>query len=123
MQKTPQTESEGEDDVVVDLAKLNYGDLVLFGDRSKPLTVVDIGNRRQKTRDGQELTTAIVRVQGDWDGAVPYVLAHVTKTLRATDSGYEVALEKQDEIVACKRGNLDKGNSVAVTRVSSGDEI
>jgi hypothetical protein len=61
--------------------------------------------------------TPVVRVQGDWSGAVDRVLAH--KLLRWADG---IVLEETDAIVACEGDSLERGEQVAVRRVSRSAE-
>ena len=55
--------------------------------------------------------------RGDWSGAVDRVLAH--KLLRWADG---IVLEETDAIVACEGDSLERGEQVAVRRVSRSAE-
>ena len=59
------------------------------------------------------IETPLVRVQGDWSGAVDRVLAH--KLQRWADG---IVLEETDAIVACEGDSLERGEQVTVRRVS-----
>jgi hypothetical protein len=101
------------------LGDLDVGDRVLIGDRSRPLTVVEVGTRTvTDERITTEIETPIVRVQGDWSAAVDRVLAH--KLLRWADG---IVLEETDAIVACEGDSLERGEQVAVWRVSRSAEV
>ncbi|OYR51526.1 hypothetical protein DJ73_13090 [Halorubrum sp. Ea1] len=90
------------------------GDQVLFDDRQRPLDVVDTGVRTvTDERISKTIETPVVRVQGDWDGAVDYVLAH--KLDRYSNA---IRLEELDDIVACEGADLQRGELVTVRRVS-----
>ena len=104
---------------ITDLRDLRRGDQVLFGDRTQPLTVTNLGERVHGTSD-DEITTPIVRVEGDWQGANTYVLAHVIKQLG--DDGLSVELAEQPELTAhpstaVSRGDYSRGERVDVVRV------
>ncbi|WP_254921653.1 hypothetical protein [Halorubrum sp. Ea1] len=99
---------------VDDLRALDVGDQVLFDDRQRPLDVVDTGVRTvTDERISKTIETPVVRVQGDWDGAVDYVLAH--KLDRYSNA---IRLEELDDIVACEGADLQRGELVTVRRVS-----
>lgn len=105
--------SGGEE--ITDLKELAVGDEVIWGDRSKPLTVTQLGEREQETNDRDMLITGAARVEGDWANAVPFALLHKTRTL---DENHEVVY-RQMGIVACERGNVEKGNEITLRRVAS----
>ena len=99
---------------ITDLRDLRRGDEVVFGDRTQPLTVVDLGERIiSDERIGETLTTPLVRVQGDWAGATDRVLAH---SINRHD-GDRIRLEERDAIVACESDRLQRGETVDVVRV------
>ena len=99
---------------ITDLRTLDVGDKVLFGDRQRPLDVVDTGVRTiTDERISKTIETPVVRVQGDWDGAVSRVLAH---KLDRYSNG--IRLEELDDIVACEGADLQRGKLVTVRRVS-----
>ena len=101
---------------ITDLRDLRRGDCVLFGDRTRPLTVVGLGERHQQLGE-QELVTPLVRVRGEWDGAVDVVLTPVCK--RLGENHASVVLEEREQIIACEGGNLSKGREVDVERVDA----
>jgi len=101
---------------ITNLRDLRRGDRVLFDDRSRPLTVVDLGERHLQLGD-QELTTPLVRVRGEWDGAVDVVLAHVSRHLG--DDQASVVLEEHEQIIAAEGGDLSNGEPVDVERVDA----
>ena len=104
---------------ITDLRDLRRGDEVVFGDRTRPLDVVDVGVRTvTDERIDAELETPVVRVQGDWDGAVDYVLAH---KLDRYSNG--IQLEELDAIVACEGADLQRGELVTVRRVARSEEV
>jgi hypothetical protein len=104
---------------VDDLRALNVGDQVLFGDRQRPLEVVDTGVRTvTDERISKTIETPVVRVQGDWDGAVDYVLAH---KLDRYSNG--IRLEELDDIVACEGAALQRGELVTVRRVARSEGV
>ena len=106
-------------DTITDLRALDVGDQVVFGDRTRPVDVVDVGVRTvTDERIDAQLETPVVRVQGDWDGAVDYVLAH---KLDRWDDG--IRLEELDAIVACEGADLQRGDLVTVRRVARGEEV
>ncbi|WP_080506241.1 hypothetical protein [Halorubrum aidingense] len=117
MSTTDPTPQNGTDspDTITDLRELRVGDRVVFGDRQRPVDVVDVGTRTvTDERITKQIETPIVRVQGDWSGAVGRVLAH--KLLRWADG---IVLEETDAIVACEGDSLTRGDQVTVRRVSS----
>ena len=106
-------------DTITDLRALDEGDQVVFGDRQRPLDVVDVGVRTvTDERINKQIETPVVRVQGDWDGAVDYVLAH---KLDRYSNG--IRLEELDAIVACEGAALQRGELVTVRRVARGEEV
>jgi len=119
---TPQNGSASTDsdaDTITDLRDLRRGDEVVFGDRQRPVEVVDVGVRTvTDERIDAQLETPLVRVQGDWDGAVDRVLAH---KLNRWDDG--IRLEELDEIVACEGADLQRGEVVTVRRVARSEEV
>jgi hypothetical protein len=62
---TPTQNGTDSTDTITDLRDLRVGDRVVFGDRTQPLTVADLGERVHGTGD-DEIATPIVRVEGDW---------------------------------------------------------
>jgi len=107
--------TEGEP--ITDLRELAVGDRVVFGDRQRPLDVVDTGVRTvTDERINKTIETPVVRVQGDWDGAVSRVLAH---KLNRWEDG--ISLEECEAIVACEGADLQRGDLVAVRRISSAE--
>ena len=108
--------TEGEP--ITDLRDLRRGDGVVFGDRTRPVEVVDLAVRtKTDERIPKTIETPVVRVQGDWAGAVDRVLAH---KLNRLDDG-EPALDELDTIVACESDSLDRGEPVTVRRVSESE--
>lgn len=106
-------------ETITDLRALDVGDQVLFGDRQRPLDVVATGTRTvTDERIPKTIETPVVRVRGDWDGAVDRVLAH---KLDRWDDG--IRLEELDAIVACEGADLERGELVAVRRVARGAEV
>lgn len=107
---------------ITDLSDLEVGDTILFGDHSKPLTVVDTAQKRDYSPAlDEELYTPTVLVRGDWKNAKPYALAHRVSRITETNGQYDPALEPLDEIVAvvgqkATRGTWD-GTLVDVVRV------
>jgi len=100
---------------ITDLRDLRRGDRVIFGDRTRPVEVVDLAVRaKTDERIPKTIKTPVVRVQGDWAGAVDRVLAH---KLNRLDDG-EPALDELEEIVACETDSLNRGEPVDVRRVS-----
>ena len=104
---------------ITGLRDLRVGDRVVFGDRQRPLDVVDTGVRTvTDERIGKTIETPLVRVQGDWSGAVDRILAH--RLNRWADG---IVLEELDAIVACEGADLEKGELVTVRRVARGEEV
>ena len=102
-------------DTITDLRDLRVGDRVVFGGRQRP---VEVGTRTvTDERITKAIETPVVRVQGDWSGAVDRVLAH--KLLRWADG---IVLEETDAIVACEGDSLERGEQVTVRRVSRSAE-
>ena len=114
------TDTDGES--ITDLGELQCGDEVLFGDRTRPLTVVDTAMRRDYSPVlDKELLTPTVLVKGDWERATPFALAHRVSRITENDGQYDPALEQTEEIVAvvgqkAARGTWD-GSIVDVVRV------
>ena len=118
MSTTDPTPQNGTDstDTITDLRDLRVGDRVVFGGRQRP---VEVGTRTvTDERITTEIETPVVRVQGDWSGAVDRVLAH--KLLRWADG---IVLEETDAIVACEGDSLERGEQVTVRRVSRSEEV
>ena len=116
---TPTQNGTDSTDTITDLRDLRVGDRVVFGDRTQPLTVADLGERVHGTGD-DEIATPIVRVEGDWEGANAYVLAHVIKQLG--NDGLSVELAEQPKLTAhpataVSRGDYSRGERVDVVRV------
>ncbi|MFC7323283.1 hypothetical protein ACFQMF_01685 [Halorubrum rutilum] len=106
-------------ETITDLRALDVGDQVLFAGRQRQLDVVAVGTRTVvDERINAEIETPVVRVQGDWDGAVDRVLAH---KLDRYDGG--IQLEELDDIVACEGADLERGEDVTVRRVACGAEV
>jgi len=106
-------------ETITDLRALEVGDQVLFGDRQRPVDVVAVGTRTVvDERIDTQIETPVVRVQGDWSGAVDRVLAH--KLNRYADG---IKLEELDAIVACEGADLQRGELVTVRRVARGEEV
>jgi hypothetical protein len=106
-------------ETITDLRALDVGDQVLFGSRQRPLDVVAVGTRTVvDERINKAIETPVVRVQGDWDGAVDRVLAH---KLDRYSNG--IVLEELDAIVACKGDSLERGELVMVRRVARDEEV
>ncbi|WP_435075250.1 hypothetical protein [Halorubrum sp. HHNYT27] len=117
MSTTNPTPQNGTDstDTITDLRELRVGDRVVFGDRTRPVDVVDTGVRTvTDARISKMIETPIVRVQGDWDGAVSRVLTHC---LNRWEDG--IVLEELDAIVACEGADLERGEVVTVRHLSS----
>lgn len=117
MSTTNPTPQNGTDctDTITNLHELRVGDRLVFGDRTRPVDVIDTGVRTvTDTRISKTIETSIVRVQGGWDGAVSRVLAH---RLNRWEDG--IVLEELDAIVACEGADLERGEVVTVQRVSS----
>ena len=115
---TPTQNGTDSTDTITDLRDLRVGDRVVFGGRSQPVDVVEVGTRTvTDERITKAIETPVVRVQGDWSGAVDRVLAH--KLLRWADG---IVLEETDAIVACEGDSLERGEQVAVRRVSRSAE-
>jgi len=120
MSTTDPTPKNGTDstDTITDLRDLRVGDRVVFGDRTQPVDVVVVGTRRvTDERITKAIETPVVRVQGDWSGAVDRVLAH--KLLRWADG---IVLEETDAIVACEDDSLERGEQVAVLEVEDEED-
>ena len=116
---TPTQNGTDSTDTITDLRDLRVGDRVVFGGRQRPVDVVEVGTRTvTDERITTEIETPVVRVQGDWSGAVDRVLAH--KLLRWADG---IVLEETDAIVACEGDSLERGEQVAVRRVSRVEEV
>jgi len=116
---TPTQNWTDSTDTITDLRDLRRGDRVVFGDRTQPLTVADLGERVHGTGD-DEIATPIVRVEGDWEGATAHVLAHVIKQLG--NDGLSVELAEQPKLTAhpataVSRGDYSRGERVDVVRV------
>ena len=107
-------EKRTDNEQITDLRDLRRGDRVIVGDRTQPQTVVDLGERHHGRGD-QGVVTPLVRVRGEWDGAVDVVLTHVSK--RLGDDHASVVYEEQEQIVACEGGDLENGDEVDVERV------
>ncbi|EMA57020.1 hypothetical protein [Halorubrum kocurii] len=106
-------------DTITGLRPLDEGDRIVFGDRTQPVDVVDTGVRTvSDERINKEIETPVVRVQGDWDGAVERILAH---RLNRWDDG--IQLEELEAIVACEGTDLEHGELVTVRRVARGEEV
>jgi len=121
MSTTDPTPQNGTDstDTITDLRDLRVGDRVVFGGRSQPVDVVEVGTRTvTDERITKAIETPVVRVQGDWSGAVDRVLAH--KLQRWADG---IVLEETDAIVACEDDSLERGEQVTVRRVSRSEEV
>lgn len=100
---------------ITDLRDLRRGDEVVFGDRTQPVAVVDLGERTiTDERIDETLTTPLVRVQGDWADAVDRVLAHKINR----HDGDRIRLDECAAIVACESDRLQRGETVTVRRVS-----
>ena len=105
-----------QDELITKLRDLRRGDRVLFGDRSQPLTVVDLGERTiTDERIDKTITTPLVRVRGDWSGAVDRVLAH--KIRRYDPGSDQIRLKELDAIVVCESDQLKRGETMDVVRV------
>jgi hypothetical protein len=116
---TPTQNGTDSTDTITDLRDLRVGDRVVFGGRSQPVDVVEVGTRTvTDERITKAIETPVVRVQGDWSGAVDRVLAH--KLLRWADG---IVLEETDAIVACEGDSLERGEQVTVRRVSRVEEV
>jgi hypothetical protein len=116
---TPTQNGTDSTDTITDLRDLRVGDRVVFGGRSQPVDVVEVGTRTvTDERITKAIETPVVRVQGDWSGAVDRVLAH--KLLRWADG---IVLEETDAIVACEGDSLERGEQVTVRRVSRSEEV
>ncbi|MFC6887909.1 hypothetical protein [Halorubrum trueperi] len=121
MSTTNPTPQNGTDSTerIDDLRELRVGDRVVFGDRQRPVDVVDVGVRTvTDERIGAELETPMVRVEGDWENATDRVLAH---KLNRWEGG--IRLEELDTIVACEGADLERGEIVTVRRVTRGEEV
>ena len=106
-------------DTITDLRELDAGDQVVFGDRQRPLDVIETGVRTiADERINKQIQTPVVRVQGDWDGAVERILAH---KLDRYSNG--IQLEELDAIVACEGADLQRGELVTVRRVARSEEV
>ena len=115
---TPTQNGTDSTDTITDLRDLRVGDRVVFGGRQRPVDVVEVGARTvTDERITTEIETPVVRVQGNWSGAVDRVLAH--KLLRWADG---IVLEETDAIVACEGDSLERGEQVTVRRVSRSAE-
>ena len=117
---TPTQNWTDSTDTITDLRDLRRGDRVVFGDRTQPLTVADLGERVHGTGDDRKIATPIVRVEGDWEGANAHVLAHVIKQLG--NDGLSVDLAEQPKLTAhpataVSRGDYSRGERVDVVRV------
>ena len=103
------------------LGDLDAGDRVLIGDRSRPLTVVDVGVRvlGDSRAEDDELQTPVVKLRGDWEGAREVVLAH--QITRWTSDGSETknVLRERETIVET---NLGREVTPRWTHVTVGDD-
>lgn len=122
MSATTHTAKSGttQDEPITNLRNLRRGDEVVFGERSQPLTVVELGERTlTDERIDETITTPLVRVRGDWSGAVDRVLAH--KISRYDHGSDQIQLRELDAIVVCESDQLKRGETMDVVRV--GQEV
>ncbi|WP_157972716.1 hypothetical protein [Haloprofundus halophilus] len=68
------TDSRTAGEAITNIRDLRRGDQVLFGDRSKPVTVVDLGTREFPVVNGEDQFIHLVKVHGDWANAKTYIL-------------------------------------------------
>ena len=88
---------------ISDVRYLAVGDRVRMNDRERPLTVIQTGSRVVETlyECPWDAVQHAVQLQGDWEGARPYVVVneanhwhgHLTGRLVDNDSGHDVTLE------------------------------
>jgi len=83
----------------------------------QPLADRIVNGPARPERITKAIETPVVRVQGDWSGAVDRVLAH--KLLRWADG---IVLEETDAIVACEGDSLERGEQVTVLEVEDEEE-
>jgi len=77
---------------------LSVGDRVLIGERSKPLTVVDVGVRviGDSRTEVKEIETPVAKLQGDWENAVEVVISHqITRWVHGEDAIENVLRERE----------------------------
>ncbi|QCJ45898.1 hypothetical protein [Haloprofundus sp. MHR1] len=68
------TDSRKTGEAITNIRDLRRGDQVLFDDRSKPLTVVNLGTREFPVVNGEDQLIHLVKVRGDWANAKTYIL-------------------------------------------------
>lgn len=80
---------------ITDLRDYRCGNEVAFGDRQRTLMVTVLGEREIiDERISETITTPLVRVQGDWAGAVDRVLAHSINLADEIKTGIEELVDK-----------------------------
>ena len=105
------------------IGELNCGDTVVFGDRWKPLMVVNTAMQEKESPVLDEtLYTPIALLRSDWARAEEVVLAHKIKRIMAVDGQYDPALEELDQTVAMPakrvvRGDWTKSTEASIQRV------
>jgi len=95
-----------EPQVVDHVSDLSVGDRVLIGDRSQPLTVVDIGTRvvRDSRTDAKTLQTPVAKLRGDWQHATELIIGHQITRWRHGEDTIETVLRERETIVTMASG-------------------
>ncbi|KTG08984.1 hypothetical protein AUR64_14355 [Haloprofundus marisrubri] len=68
------TDSRNAREAITNIQTLRRGDRILFEDRSKPLTVVNLGTREFPVVNDEDQLIHLVKVRGGWANAKTYIL-------------------------------------------------